>query len=432
MASGSDMNADERPSIEIADLTFEIDAARLLDKVNWHAKAGEFIGVIGPNGAGKTTLLRTLAGLLQRTSGDVLVKGAEIESIPVKELAQMLGRVSQEAPSTYGFTGMEVVVMGRYPHMTRFQVEGDSDRAIAMEAMRRTETLEFSDRSVASLSGGERQRIFVARALAQKPNILLLDEPTANLDIQYQLKILEIVKGAANQGMTAVAAIHDLSLAARYCDRLVLLAGGKVIADGRPDQVLTSENLENAYGVRVVVYPDPLTGTLTLSLPELSSNDSLNAAEGRVHVICGGGTGARLMHRLHRAGFTVTSGALGSGDTDRMAADIMGIPYLPLPAFGSIDDVSHTRHLAMVSTADVVVLCDMPIGANNLLNLEAAAQAKRLVTMGSSLEDDRDLTDGVAGRIYADLKPIMQCDTEDEAIDLISRLSVESYGSTKR
>jgi iron complex transport system ATP-binding protein len=343
----------------------------------------------------------------------------------VREVARLIGRVSQEATSTYGFTALEIVVMGRYPHMGRFQVEGEADREIALEAMRQTDIVRFADRPVASLSGGERQRVFIARALAQQPHILLLDEPTANLDIQHQLRVLEIVRQAVDRGITAVAAIHDLSLAARYCDRLVLLTEGRVLAEGSPERVMTSDNIEAAYGVRIMVYPDPLTGSLTLSLPEPSLTGPVSQMSGRVHVVCGGGSGARLMYELWRAGFSVTAGPLGAGDTDRMAADIIGVPYLPLPAFGPIDDETHQRHGEMVASADVTILCDMPIGTNNLRNLEAVTHATRLVTIESTPLDARDLMGGEAGQAFGRLRPVARCSNNVEAVAAIRRLEAD-------
>ena len=149
--------------------------------------------------------------------------------------------------------------------MGRFQIEGASDERIARDAMRLTDTEHFADRTIETLSGGERQRIFIARALAQQPRVLLLDEPTANLDILHQLRVLNLIRESLNGGLAAIAAIHDLSMAARYCDRLALLSDGRVVAEGEPEEVLTPERIEAAYGVRAAVYRDPITDALAVS-----------------------------------------------------------------------------------------------------------------------------------------------------------------------
>ena len=260
------MDTHRPPTIAARDVSCEVGAALLLDGVNLTADRAQMIGLIGPNGAGKSTLLRTIAGILGHDHGAVLLDGAEIGSLSPKDIASNLALVPQVAPYTHSFTSLELVLMGRYPHLGRFQIESERDRDIARSAMAFTETDKLSDRTLDTLSGGERQRVFVSRALAQKPRVLLLDEPTSNLDILHQLKVLSLVRRLVDSGLTAIAAIHDLHMAARYCDRLVLLSGGRVAATGTPEQVLSAENIESAFGVRSAVYRDDRTGSLAISL----------------------------------------------------------------------------------------------------------------------------------------------------------------------
>ena len=260
------MDTHRPPTIAARDVSCEVGAALLLDGVNLTADRAQMIGLIGPNGAGKSTLLRTIAGILGHDHGAVLLDGAEIGSLSPKDIASNLALVPQVAPYTHSFTSLELVLMGRYPHLGRFQIESERDRDIARSAMALTETDKLSDRTLDTLSGGERQRVFVSRALAQKPRVLLLDEPTSNLDILHQLKVLSLVRRLVDSGLTAIAAIHDLHMAARYCDRLVLLSGGRVAATGTPEQVLSAENIESAFGVRSAVYRDDRTGSLAISL----------------------------------------------------------------------------------------------------------------------------------------------------------------------
>ena len=260
------MDTHRPPTIAARDVSCEVGAALLLDGVNLTADRAQMIGLIGPNGAGKSTLLRTIAGILGHDHGAVLLDGAEIGSLSPKDIASNLALVPQVAPYTHSFTSLELVLMGRYPHLGRFQIESERDRDIARSAMALTETEKLSDRTLDTLSGGERQRVFVSRALAQKPRVLLLDEPTSNLDILHQLKVLGLVRRLVGSGLTAIAAIHDLHMAARYCDRLVLLSGGRVAATGTPEQVLSTENIESGFGVRSAVYRDDRTGSLAISL----------------------------------------------------------------------------------------------------------------------------------------------------------------------
>ncbi len=265
-------------AISARNVGVSIDAARLLDGVDLSAERGRFVGLIGPNGAGKSTLLRAMASVLRYQDGAVSLFGRDLEALSSRRIAELLALLPQSPPYSPGFTAVELVLMGRYPHLGRFQVEGRDDERIAHESMRLTETDAFHERSVDTLSGGERQRVFLARALAQQPQILLLDEPTSNLDILHQLKILSLVRRLVDDGLTVVTAIHDLNLAARFCDRLVLLEGGRVVADGAPEAVIRPDVVERAFGVRSAVYRDPATGALAVSLIEPVGTEAADAA----------------------------------------------------------------------------------------------------------------------------------------------------------
>ena len=260
------MNGGRPQAVSAQNLSYEIQAERLLDDVDLHADRGQLVGLIGPNGAGKSTLLRAISGILNYGEGTVRLDGDDLRSLSSRDIAAGLALVPQIAPYTHGFTSIELVLMGRYPHLGRFQIEGKEDDRIAKDAMRLTRTEQFADRTLDTLSGGERQRVFVARALAQQPRVLLLDEPTSNLDVLHQLKVLDLVRQLVGDGLTAVAAIHDLNMAARYCDRLVLLKGGRVLAEGSPEEVLLSETIESAFGVRAAVYRDTMTDSLAVSV----------------------------------------------------------------------------------------------------------------------------------------------------------------------
>ena len=254
------------PAVGAESLFFQVEAKTLLDGVDLEAHHGQMVGLIGPNGAGKSTFLRAISGVLRVQGGSVHLDGADLRSLSSKEVAAGMAIVPQIMPYTHGFTAMELVLMGRYPHLGRFQIEGKEDARIARDAMRLTETEQFAERTLDTLSGGERQRVIVSRALAQRPRILLLDEPTSNLDVLHQLKVLGLVRQLVDEGLTAVAAIHDLNLAARFCDRLVLLSEGRVLVEGKPEEVLTPETIAAAFGVDVGVYRDPNTGSLAVSL----------------------------------------------------------------------------------------------------------------------------------------------------------------------
>ena len=303
------------------------------------------------------------------------------------------------------FTALETVLMGRYPHLGRFELEGAGDREIARTAMERTDTGEFEARQLDTLSGGERQRVLLARTLAQKAAVLLLDEPAANLDLKHRLSIMDVLRGEINEREIAVVmALHDLSLAGRYCDRLALMSNGAIAAEGAPADVLTPANLREVFEVETFVEADPVTGRPQVSLLGPAGGYTIVEDKGvLVHVICGAGSGRDVMHQLVSAGYTVTSGVLGLGDTDRETAELLGVSFVPAPPFSQIDDPQHERHLALVEAADVVVLCDMAVGPNNLRNVEAARGANRLVLIQGPPIESLDYTGGVAAGLLREM-----------------------------
>ncbi len=230
-------------------------------------RPGELLGLVGPNGSGKTTLIRVLTGVVRPSAGRVRLSGRDVAAIRQAEIARLAAVVPQDPVLPPTFNSLDCVLMGRTPHLRMLQQEGPHDLEIARRAMLATETWGFADRPVGELSGGERQRVIVARALAQETPVLLLDEPTAHLDIGHQGAVLGLMRGFARRdgsdgsaGKAVLAVVHDLTLAAHYCDRLVVLKAGRVCAEGVPADVLRPELLRDVYGVPVTVIPHPETG----------------------------------------------------------------------------------------------------------------------------------------------------------------------------
>lgn len=245
--------------LELEAVTAGYDGRAVVRDVRFSASRGEMVGLIGPNGSGKSTLLRAVSGVLAPFSGRVLLNGADLSRFPRGELARLVAVVPQNPPLPESFTALELVMMGRYPHLGFLQYEGRRDLEICRWAMEATGTWHLAGRRMGQVSGGERQRVVIARALAQQSRVLLLDEPTAHLDINHQEEIMGLVR-RLREGMAVVVAIHDLNLAASFCDRLVLLNGGTVFAQGFPAEVLTVANIRAVYGTEVVVQPHPVTG----------------------------------------------------------------------------------------------------------------------------------------------------------------------------
>ncbi len=252
--------------LHAADLAFAYDAARpVLAGLSLEVPAGAVVGVLGPNGSGKTTLLRLLAGTRRPTGGEVRFDGRPLGAYSRRALARRVAVVPQETHLAFDYSVMEMVLMGRHPHLGLFEVEGPADLATARDALAATGALHLEDRDFATLSGGEKQRVVIAAALAQAADVLLLDEPTSSLDLGAQLEIAQLLTELnQRRGVTMVVSTHDLHLAAGVCRDLVLLRDGRIVAAGPIATVLTRENLRALYGVDADVHVHETTGHLTV------------------------------------------------------------------------------------------------------------------------------------------------------------------------
>jgi cob(I)alamin adenosyltransferase len=245
---------DSEPVLVAHELTFEVDGATLVDDVSLTLRPGELVGLVGANGAGKTTLLRMLAGVLTPSSGWVELDGQPLRRMAARDVARISATVPQQTDLTFELTSLEYAVLGRHPHLGRFQLEGQRDTQIAREALGAAGVGSLAERALPTLSGGERQGVYVARGLAQEPRILLVDEPTASLDLRNQVAVMELLrKLAVENGLAVLVALHDLSLVAQYSTRILMLRRGEVVANGAPGAVLNAHNIHEVFGVRAEV-----------------------------------------------------------------------------------------------------------------------------------------------------------------------------------
>ncbi|WP_171109391.1 MULTISPECIES: ABC transporter ATP-binding protein [unclassified Streptomyces] len=262
-------------TLDIDDVSVLVDGRPLVDQVSLTVPAGEVVGLVGPNGAGKSTLLRTVYRALRPTSGRVLLDGTDVWRMPGKRLARHLAAVLQEHAGDFELTVYEVVAMGRTPHKRPFAGDDADDRAIVTAALTELDVADLADAPFDRLSGGEKQRVLIARALAQQAGTMVLDEPTNHLDLRHQLDALRLVR---RLGVTAVVALHDLNLAASFCDRLCVMQAGRLVAHGAPRDVLTPALLAGVYRVEADVTEHPRTGLPQVTL--LTGHDPTGQRQG--------------------------------------------------------------------------------------------------------------------------------------------------------
>ncbi len=246
-------------------ITVEIDGRTIVDDVTLAAQPGQVLGLIGPNGAGKTTLVRVLAAVATPARGEVRVGGRALRRLPARERARQVAYVPQDTALDFDFTARDVVLMGRHPHVGRFEPLRVADHDITDAMLAEAGASHLAGQLVTTLSGGERQLVHLAKALAHQPEVLLLDEPVAALDLRHQLHVLQLLRRQADRGLAVIAVLHDLEQAARFCDRLALMQHGRLVVSGHPREVLTHTSLAEVYGVNAVVVDDVTTGALRIT-----------------------------------------------------------------------------------------------------------------------------------------------------------------------
>ena len=419
--------------LQLDALAFGYGSQPLFVETSLAINAGEMVGLLGPNGAGKTTLLRMAIGALRPQRGCVLLSGRDLRALSRREVARRIAVVPQEFSTPFAFTVRELVSLGRTPYLSFFGTERPTDHQAVQQAMEATGTASLAGRIFNELSGGEKQRVALAMALAQQPELLVLDEPTTHLDLKYQINVLELAQRLNRErDLTVLATMHDLNLAARYFPRLVLFQRG-IVADGPPVEVLQSRLLSRVYEVPVEV--GILRGAAHLSvLPpaadsdtdaELSIPPESERPQPVVHLIGGGGSAALLMRGLADAQIPFSIGALNIGDSDHALALHLAAEVISEQPYTAISPETAAQVRASLERAQAQMLCPAPIGPGNLILLRQALEAAQrglttilLEPASGTIEDNaaqpeqtalleqiaqRDYTNGEASALYAEL-----------------------------
>ena len=407
------MSAPAAPApLRVTGLTVRYGDRLALSEVSLEARRGEFVALAGPNGSGKTTLLRAVLGFLAPDAGTVELFGRPVESLSVLERARSVAWVPQGETPRDDVRLRDYVLYGRFAYHGALDGETDADHAIAERVLAEVGLRDRAQDGILSLSGGERQRAVLARALAQTTPLLLLDEPTSHLDIGHQLDLLSRVRALAEHGrVTIVAALHDLNLAARFADRIVVLSRGRRVADGTPSDVISEELLARVWGVVADLRRDPRTGAPYLLphhlLPTAAPDRTALLGKGPVHVVCGGGSGGPFLRSLSEAGYRVTAGALHLLDSDLEIAESLGALTAVEVPFAPIGPEARARLDQLLDAARAVVVAPFPVGPSNLPNLEEVRRCLGRVPVllaRRSSGEDWDFTGGRARALEEELR----------------------------
>jgi iron complex transport system ATP-binding protein len=382
-----------------------------LRDLDLEVRPGEFVALAGPNGSGKTTLLRVVLGFVSPTAGRVELFGDPVESLTVLQRARRVAWLPQEESPRDDVRLLDYVLYGRYAFHGSLERDSCEDYALARSILAQVGLADRAEDGILSISGGERQRAVLARALAQTTPLLLLDEPTSHLDIGHQLDLLARVRDLAHrQSVTVVAAMHDLNLAARFADRIVVLSRGRRVADGPPAEVLSEELLARVWGVVADLRREPRTGMPYLiphRLAVTASGPGPGSGFGPVHLVGGGGAAAPFLRALADDGYALTVGALHLLDSDAEVAEALVVAGPIEAPFAPLSPEVRERHRSLLTGARAIVVTPFAVGPSNLANLEdllpfASRTPILLVTMPPIV--GRDFTGGRATAVFAQLR----------------------------
>ncbi len=361
--------------VSASKLSYTINGRTIVRDLDISLHTGELVGLIGPNGAGKSTVLKLLLGLIKPSTGTVLYEQKPLTILSDKQRAQSLAWCAQEHNLSLTCTVDQILEMGRYPHLGRWDSLTMHDKQILRQVKSFVGLDDWTNADVSTLSAGERQILMFARALVQDTQCLLLDEPSSNLDMGTEHKLFAMITELRREGKGIVAAIHNLNTAAEYCDRLILMYQGSLVAEGTPAKVLSEENLRRYYGIEVKVQLNQVTGSTSIvHIPKHVKNQGK-----RVHLIGGAGSALALTRLLVQAGYQLSAGVAHEYDSDAQLWHNLQIEMVKVAAFSHIDDSSFAQAHTLMAQADWVVLCAFPIGPSNRRNLVLAAQARRLL-----------------------------------------------------
>ena len=398
-------------SISVKNLNFSYDSNPVLKNLNFEVKKNSFISILGPNGAGKSTIVNLMSKVLTDYDGEIIIEGSNIRSLSQIEIAKKIAVVPQSTSIGFNFSVYETVMLGRYPYLNRFKSESTQDFQIVDDVMKLTRTEIFKDKNYNELSGGEKQRVIIAQTLVQNSPIIILDEPTSHLDINFQIEFMELFFSLfKNNKKTIIGIFHDINLAIQYSEKIMLLKDGGIFSYGNVEEVITRANMMSVFNSDVYIGKNPFTGKLYVS-PNFNLKfvhaKKIIKDEIKVHVIGGGGAASPILNILHNSGYIVSTGVVNSLDSDLDTAKQLGITFINEAPFSPISEEAYLRNLELIKTSDFVILPCVEFGNGNFSNLCAAAEAlrlgKKVIVINTTDIKSRDYADGKATLLYSEL-----------------------------
>ncbi|MBN1215580.1 MAG: ABC transporter ATP-binding protein [Candidatus Lokiarchaeota archaeon] len=393
--------------ISCKNLHFKYRTKQIINDITLNFEKGHLYGVLGPNGSGKTTLLKLLIGLLKQNHGQVYIDDINLKKFSIRDIAKQVTMVNQTNYIEFDYKVSEVIKMGRYVYISRFSNESDEDKQIINDVIEQLKLTKLKDRKFNNLSGGEQQKVIIARAIAQKARILLLDEPISHLDINYQIEFMNLFRNYVKKGLIVILILHDLNIAAQYCDKIILMNNGTIMEFGNIQNVLTKNNIQKTYGIDVIIRKNNLTNSIYItpindnhSLPKNEKSEKSNI---KIHVICGGGHGSEILINLKH--YDVSVGIINVLDDDYTLSNEMEFKLISEAPFSQISEYSKQKLEDILYKVDLIILANIPFGNENLINLKSLVNLnQKIIVFEKNPIEERDYTNGLATKIYNRLK----------------------------
>lgn len=419
------------PSISVSNLSFSYNENLTLKNLSFEIEKNSFVSILGPNGAGKSTLVNLISKVMPIGAGEIVIEGKNIRDLNHIEIAKKVAVVPQYTSLGFNFSVYEIILMGRYPYLSRFKGEKQEDYRIVNEVMELTHTDIFKDRKYNELSGGERQRVIIAQTLVQDSPIIILDEPTSHLDINFQIEFMELFYSLyKKKGKTIIGIFHDINLAIQYSEKIMLLKEGNIYCYGNVKDVINRTNIMSVFKSDVYIGKNPFTGKLYVS-PNFNLrfySKETKSKEIRIHVIGGGGAASPILNMLHNSGYITSTGVVNNLDTDLYTAEQLGITFVNEAPFSPISREAQARNLELIKASDLVILPCIEFGNGNFLNLAAVNEAinigKKVIIIESANIDLRDHVDGKAVKLYSEIiaKSVLVLKSNEEILNTLKNI----------